>query len=238
MGLKRSGIRHSIGSKGIEITRRRFLNGVLLFGSSVGLHGCDGFFTTSNEDHNISPDVESYDINLGSGDVSLLNYFFLLEQLGHSFYSQTLSNRQFEPVEINFVESLRNHEAIHLSLFKSLLSHKAIPNLTFNFSTVVITDYISFLQAAESFENVTSRAYKGAAKFFEDVELRSLAVKFSIAELVHELQINQLLRGDTSDFKEENGKSSLLLGDAMEPDGVLASLQPYIIEKIKPMVIG
>ena len=60
-------------------------------------------------------------VNLGSGDVGILNYAYALEQLEAAFYTQVLLTPYagITAVESTYLKDIRDHEIAHREFFKT-----------------------------------------------------------------------------------------------------------------------
>jgi hypothetical protein len=113
-------------------------------------------------------------VNIGSGDVGVLNYAFALEQLEAAFYTQVRTGTYYTGLaatsaERQILDDLYYHEVIHRDFFKAAITSAAptasIKDLTPNFSAINFNDRTSVLAAARSFEDLGVAAYNGAGRF-------------------------------------------------------------------------
>src|SRR5688572_17512609 len=123
------------------VSRRKFLQfsgmlgvSVVAIGSMSGLTGCK----KDDDDDNNS-------VNLGSGDIGILNYAYALEQLEAAFYTQVIAAAAFNTtfssaLERSILTDIRDHEVAHREFFKAAITAAApneiIPGLTPDFSSV------------------------------------------------------------------------------------------------------
>src|ERR1700744_4624758 len=79
-------------------------------------------------------------IDLGSGDLGLLSYAYLLEQLEAAFYTQVLNSpyKDMTPTERSFLTDIRNDEIGHREWFSRVLSANKVTDFKaeFDFSFV------------------------------------------------------------------------------------------------------
>lgn len=146
-------------------------------------------------------------LDVGSGDVGVLNYAYALEQLESAFYTQVLSGAYFTSLAVGSAEyqllsDLALHEKIHVDLLRTALTNAgaAIKLLSFDFSTIsfsdrttVAADKIGVLNAAQLFEDLGVAAYNGAARFFSNVDYLSLAGKIVSVEARHAALLRDIL---------------------------------------------
>ena len=115
-----------------NLSRRKFFHfsgiagvSALVAGSMTGLAGCD-------------KDEVNNGINLGSGDIGVLNYAYALEQLEAAFYTQVIAS-QYSGItasETSYLTDIRDHEIAHREFLKAALKTNAITALEVNFSSI------------------------------------------------------------------------------------------------------
>jgi PKD repeat protein len=112
-------------------------------------------------------------VNLGSGDIGVLNYAYALEQLEAAFYTTVVADAAFastftDATERRLLTDIHDHEIAHREFFKAALATNAIKGLTPNFSTIDFKSRTSVLTAAKTFEDLGVMAYNGAGKLFSN----------------------------------------------------------------------
>lgn len=208
-------------SKGFS--RRRFLmfTGGLV-GAGVLLHSCDKDTTPS------VPTPMDKRIDLGSGDVGILNYAYALEQLEAAFYTQVVAS-QFSGItqsELALLTDIRDHEIAHREFFKAALGSNAIPNLEVDFSSINFGDRNSVLGTAKAFEDLGVSAYNGAGKLIVTPDYLVLAGKIVSVEARHAGYIRDLLNpGSFADSTVVDGNG---LDLSREPKAVLDIAKGYL----------
>lgn len=99
-----------------RLIRRNFLvfSGISAVGIAAGLQGC------SDYDNNLNP-VGAVDV--GSGDVGVLNYAYALEQLEAAFYIKVLESKYsgMAKEEEDVLQDIRDHEIAHRDFFKAAI---------------------------------------------------------------------------------------------------------------------
>ncbi|MEO6583525.1 MAG: ferritin-like domain-containing protein [Ferruginibacter sp.] len=173
-------------------------------------------------------------VNLGSGDVGILNYAYALEQLEAAFYIRVASSfyAGITPMEQTFLSDIRDHEVAHREFFKAAITGAAptmiIPGLEVDFSSINFGSRASVLGAAKTFEDLGVAAYNGAGKLLVSPVYLGLAGKIVSVEARHAAAIRELLAINTfADTTDANG-----LDPAMTPPQVLAAAGTYIKTKI------
>lgn len=169
-------------------------------------------------------------VNLGSGDIGILNYAYALEQLEAAFYLQVASAfySGITPTEQAFLTDIRDHEVIHREFFKAALGASAIGALQVDFSTINFGSRASVLGAAKVFEDLGVAAYNGAGKLLVSDVYLGLAGKIVSVEARHAATIRELLAINTfADTTDANA-----LDPALTPPQVLAAADTYIVTTI------
>ncbi len=207
-----------VGSSGIG--RRDFLKygGMGVAAALLVASGC-------KKDNNNSSGV-----NLGSGDIGILNYAYALEQLEAAFYTKVVANPYsgISSAELALLTDIMNHEVIHRDFFKTALGSNAIPDLTVDFSSITFSDRNSVLNAAKTFEDLGVSAYNGAGKLIASVDYLTLAGKIVSVEARHAAAIRDLLSPLTASFAGSDVVDSNGLDKANAPSVVLAAASAYV----------
>jgi len=177
-------------------------------------------------------------VNLGSGDVGILNYAYALEQLEAAFYEKVVSSPYsgISALELEYMTDLRNHEVAHREFFKMAITAAAptmiIPALEVDFSSINFTSRDSVLGAAKAFEDLGVTAYNGAGQLISTSgngpTYLALAGKIVSVEARHAALIADLIsNGSFAATTDANG-----LDMARTPAQVLAIADTYIVTKI------
>ena len=170
-------------------------------------------------------------MDLGTGDIGILNYAYALEQLEAAFYTQVIATPYtgITDAERTLLTEIRDHEIIHRDFFKAALGTSAIAGLEVNFSAINFGDRASVLNTAKTFEDLGVAAYNGAGKLIKDGNYLLLAGKIVSVEARHAAAIRSLLSPKTASFAGDdivtpaNG-----LDPAMTPLAVLTAAQPFV----------
>lgn len=171
-------------------------------------------------------------VDLGSGDVGVLNYAYALEQLEAAFYIQIITT-QYSGItadEIALLTDIRDHEVAHRQFFKAALGSAAIQNLEVNFSTINFSNRTSVLTAAKTFEDLGVSAYNGAGKLITSPDYLLLAGKIVSVEARHAAYIRDLLGDNTFADTTAVGTNGLDLVNT--PTAVLTAASAYLKTKI------
>lgn len=173
-------------------------------------------------------------VDLGSGDVGILNYAYALEQLEAAFYIQVLTTPYagMSAAETAVLTDIRDHEIIHRDFFKAALGTNAIGGLEPDFSQIDFTSRDKVLGAAKLFEDTGVAAYNGAGKLIKDAGYLLLAGKIVSVEARHAAAIADLMRPLTAFFAGDDIIDGNGLDAARMPSEILTAVQPYVKTKI------
>ncbi|CAM4030265.1 Ferritin-like domain-containing protein [Pedobacter westerhofensis] len=171
-------------------------------------------------------------VNLGSGDVGILNYAYALEQLEAAFYDAVVKTPYsgITAAELSLLTDIRDHELAHREFFKKALATNAIIGLEVDFSSINFTQRASVLATAKAFEDLGVSAYNGAGKLIKSVDYLVLAGKIVSVEARHAALIRDLIENGTfanSEVVDANG-----LDKARTPSEVLTIASGFIKTKI------
>ncbi len=180
-----------LGQLATATSRRRFLqwSGVTI---GIALVGCSSDRITA----------VPQGVNLGSGDVGVLNYAYALEQLEAAFYTRVLlaPYTGMTMPEREILTDLRDHEIVHREFLRTALGSAAIGSLEFNFGSVDFANRTSVLTTARVFEDLGVGAYNGAGQLLTDAGLLLIAGKIVSVEARHASAIRDLLNPGSADF--------------------------------------
>lgn len=134
-------------------------------------------------------------VDIGTGDLAILNYAYALEQLEAAFYTQVITTPygSISADEKALLTEIRDHEIIHREFFKKALGNNAIPDLTPNFTSINFSDRAQVLGAAKTFEDLGVAAYNGVGYMIQTVDYLLLAGKIVSVEARHAALIRNLL---------------------------------------------
>lgn len=169
-------------------------------------------------------------LDLGSGDVGILNFAYALEQLEAAFYKQVTDSPYsgITTLETAYLQDIRDHEIIHREFFKAALGSNAIQDLSVNFSSINFSSRDSVLATAKAFEDLGVSAYNGAGKLITDPNYLTIAGKIVSVEARHAALIHDLIMNGT--FAETTDSSGL--DPWMTPPDVVAIANNYLNTKV------
>ncbi len=209
-----------------SFTRRKFLGFV---GAGSAAIASASIFTSCGKDDNPS----NAGVNLGSGDVGILNYAYALEQLEAAFYTKVISSLYsgITPAEQSLLTDIRDHEVAHRNFFKAAISAAGatpLQDLQVDFSSVDFGSRTSVLATAKSFEDLGVTAYNGAGKLLTSAAYLTIAGKIVSVEARHAALIADLISNGTfADTTDANG-----LDTARTPAQVLAIASAFVKTKL------
>jgi hypothetical protein len=207
------------------VSRRKFFRYAGLFGASAAVLSS---MSSCQSDDSITDDG----INLGSGDVGVLNYAFALEQLEAAFYTRVASAPYagITPLETQYMQEIRDHEIAHREFFRRALGSNAIPNLDVNFTSINFNSRDSVLATAKAFEDLGVSAYNGAGKLLSDANNLLIAGKIVSVEARHAALIRDLIQPGSfanSEVIDANG-----LDVSRTPNEVLQIASAFLTSKL------
>jgi len=169
-------------------------------------------------------------IDLGSGDVGVLNYAYTLEQIEAAFYTKVFESPYagITASETALLGDIRDHEVAHREFFKAALAAKALPTLELDFSSINFGSRDSVLGTAKAFEDLGVSAYNGAGKLLVSADYLLLAGKIVSVEGRHAAYIRDLIMpGTFADGLDVNA-----LDKSRTPGEVFAIAGTYVKTKL------
>lgn len=167
-------------------------------------------------------------ISFGSGDIAVLNYAYLLEQLEASFYMMVTDNFFSNISDFNkkrFMQ-IRDHEIAHREFFKTALGDQAIPEVEFDFSMVDFSSNTSVIAYSKTFEDTGVAAYNGAGKFLRNPDFLLAAGKIVSVEARHASFIRSL--EEPTSFANNEVVDMMGLDVAKPPQQIVQIVAPFI----------
>jgi hypothetical protein len=172
-------------------------------------------------------------VDLGTGDIGILNYAYALEQLEAAFYTQVALTpyANISSTESSYMTAIRDHEVAHREFFKAALGTSAIIGLQVDFSSINFTSRDSVLATAKAFEDLGVSAYNGAGYLIKSADYLTLAGKIVSVEARHAALIRDLITPGTfvgPDVVDQNTG----LDTSRSPIEVLSIAKKYIVTEI------
>lgn len=171
-------------------------------------------------------------VDLGSGDIGILNYAYALEQLEAAFYTQVIASPYsgITASETALLTDIRDHEIAHREFFKNALGSKAIVSLEVNFSAINFGSRDSVLGAAKTFEDLGVSAYNGAGRLITSPDYLVLAGKIVSVEARHAAYIRDLISNGS--FADSSVIDANGLDKSRMPAEVLTAASAYLKTKV------
>lgn len=178
-------------------------------------------------------DDTSVGVDVGAGDIGVLNYAYALEQLEAAFYIQVVATPYsgMTAAELSAFTDIRDHEILHREFLKVALGTNAIPALGVNFSSINFTDKASVLAAAKGFEDTGVSAYNGAGYIMTNPTYLTLAGKIVSVEARHAAFIRDTINyGSFADTTVVDSTNALDL--SRKPSQVLPIVAAYLTTNV------
>lgn len=177
-----------------EYSRRNFLKTAGWATAAISAAGIGGFGVAARY-ANAQEGDQPYTTYQGLGDVAILQFAYLLEQLEGVFYQTGADSGIFDEFTLAQIAAIRDHEIAHAEAIAATLGSlgaevPATPEFTF--PDGVFADPAAFLELAATFEPVGIGAYQGAAPALESKDILAAAISIHNAECQHRVAINIL----------------------------------------------
>lgn len=213
-------------------SRRTFLRLLGLGGALVLLPSfvaaCDSDETTAPGD-GLPGSGNALVIDFAQGDVAILQYALVLEQVEADFYSRVVSafgTSNITTAEQAILTEISNHEIAHREFLRGSLGADGAFTITATFRGVSFSDRAGVLAAARSLEDLGIAAYNGAAQYLTTpANVLSLAKIVSV-EARHAATIRDLLEPRTGAFAPSS------TDDVFRPAKVATTVQANIVDKL------
>ena len=169
-------------------------------------------------------------MQMGSGDVGILNFAYALEQLEAAFYTQVLQAPYagMDRFEQRVLRDVRDHEVAHVAFLRKALGPNAIGAVPVNFNAVNFGSRDSVLKTAMTFEDVGVSAYNGAGQFLKNPGFLLAAGRIVSVEARHAAALRDLVYPFSPAFAGDDVVDSGGLDVSRSPQEVGPLVQPYI----------
>lgn len=212
------------------LSRRKFLTYAgAIAGAGMFIASCK----KDNNNNNTTPAAgEQEGIDLGTGDVGLLNYLYALEQLAADFYL-TVTLLPYEGMtneDLVYWQDIKSHSIAHRELLFTLLGSNAIPKLDIRSRTATINfkDKATALSQAQTISDIMVLGYGSAAGKFILSDYLLLAGKIVSVKARHSAFIRDIANpGSFASNTDGNGIEAIL-----PIEKVLEYASAYIPEKL------
>jgi hypothetical protein len=220
--------------------RRRFLRwgGITLAVAAIGC-STEGTVAPTAVGGTAQPAIDpGYPtVNLGTGDVGILNYAYALEQLEAAFYTLVIGRPNFgttfSAAEQQVLSDVQKHEVIHRNFFRDAIPAAVrIPELEVTFGGLNFDDRTAVLTTARTFEDLGVSAYNGAGQLLTNLDYLVIAGKIVSVEARHAAAIRDLIAPKTAAFAGDDVVDPQGLDVARVPTQVLPLADPFILTNI------
>jgi hypothetical protein len=207
-----------------SIDRRSFLKltGVSAVVAST-IVGCD----------NSDPDAI---VNIGGGDIGLLNYVYALEQLQAEFYTELLADTAFTTTfssdEQSILTDIHDHETAHREFIKNAIGIDAIEVLDIGFKGITFSNKNQVMLVAQEIEDMSVAAYNYIGKLFVDANLLIVIAKIVSVEARHSAVIRDLQNPRSANFAGDDVVNESGFDKALSPQDVMTIANKYILSKV------
>jgi hypothetical protein len=168
-------------------------------------------------------------IDFAQGDVAIMQYLYVVEQLQAELYSRTVSSfasSSFTATEQAVLTEIRDHELAHRELLKATLGNDAAFAVTATFRGLTFTDRAAVLAAAKSLEDLAVAAYDGAAQYVATSANLVTLAKIVSVEARHAATIADLLQPRSNAF------APAAVDAVFRPAKVAVTLQTNLVDKL------
>jgi len=168
-------------------------------------------------------------IDFAKGDIAVLQFAYLLEQLEADFYTKVVAafgGSNLSAAEKTVVQDIMYHEVLHREFLKAALGPSNNFTATPTYQNVNFSDRLSVLNTAKAFEDLGVAAYNGAAQYIASTDYLTLAGKIVSVEARHAAAIRDLLNPKSGDF------APTTFDNVFKPATVAAGAQPFIVQSL------
>ena len=201
-----------------ETSRRNFLKTAAFTGAALSAAGITGFGVAVRRAHAVHEGYQEV------GDVAILQFAYLLEQLEGTFYDIGVDSGLFRSTFLDQIAAIRDHEFAHIDAIATTLGDlgedvPAVPEFTYPDSA--FASAAGFLELAATFEPVGIGAYQGAAPALQNKDILAAAISIHNAECQHRCAINIMnLIVPPNDLAFEEALPLADVQAAVEPFGI------------------
>lgn len=169
-------------------------------------------------------------VDLGGGDVGVLNYAYALEQLEAAFYTRVIASpyQGITRYEYARLRAIRDHEIAHRAFFRNALGRRAIPALRPNFSAVDFSSRQSVLSTASTFEDIGVSAYNGGGAAIRNPAIVAAAGSIVSVEARHAAILRDMISPLSPRFAGWDVVNWSGLDVSRLPSQVLPLVAPFI----------
>ena len=221
----------SIGELNAFTSRRGFLR---LMGAGGALVLLPGLFSACEDKSNTGGIAgpgsgSALTIDFANGDLAILQFAYMLEQLEAAFYSRVVDSfvgSNITAIEQEVLVDIRNHEVLHSRTLQQMLGDNGFTVVPI-FGDTNFSSRVSVLASASDIENLGIAAYNGAAQYLTGVNNLLLAAKIVSVEGRHAAAIGDLIAPLNTNFAPNN------FDNAFKPTKVAFATQPFMENRLE-----
>ena len=168
-------------------------------------------------------------IDFAQGDVAVLQFASVLEQVEAEFYSRVVAafaTSNISAGEQAVLTEIRDHELAHRAFLEGTLGAAGAVPITATFRGINFSDRTAVLTAARTLEDLGIATYNGAAQYLTSPGTLLELAKIASVEGRHSSTIRDLQEPRTAAFSPDASD------DAWSPAKSAASIQDYLVEKL------
>ena len=218
------------GTLGSARTRREMLKLFAMGGAMVLLPSVMTACKDSTSPATVLPGTgNTLIIDFAKGDIAVLQFAYLLEQLEADFYTKVVAaygSSTLSATEKGILQDIMYHEVLHREFLKAALGPSNLFTATPTYPGLNFSDRSSVLSTAKTFEDLGVAAYNGAAQYIVSTDYLTLAGKIVSVEARHASAIRDLINPKSGDF------APTTFDNLFKPSTVAASAQGYIVETL------
>jgi hypothetical protein len=147
----------------------------------------------------LARDVFAQGSALPKSIIDVLNFALTLEFLESTFYSTGLGTSGLIPgSDVTIFQQISKHETAHVAFLQSVLGSSAVAKPTFDFTAKgkyadVFSNYATFKEVSQAFEDTGVRAYKGQApNLMSNATILTAALQIHSVEARHAAEVRRL----------------------------------------------
>lgn len=174
-------------------------------------------------------------VDVGKGDIGVLNFVYANEQLEAAFYTQAMATPYagISSAERAILTDIRDNEIAHREFLKAQLGKKAIPALQVNFTSVNFNSRDSVLRTAMTFEDNGTAALNGGGQLLKNPLFLLIAGKLVSVEARHAATLRDLLQPNSAFFAGDDITDPATgLDPARTPAQAFAVLKPFVVTPV------
>jgi Ferritin-like domain len=166
--------------------------------------------------------------SFGAGDIGLLNYLYVVEQIQYQFYLKWIQSglNGFDLNTVLLINDIALHQLTHTEFYKSALGTNALPTLTLDFTTIDFNNKSTILPLAGQFQNNEIEAYIGVSRYFQSSAFLTVSQQIASVEARHSAFITGLSAPNNfiDPTKIDSGGNEI----SQTPSLVLGFYKPYL----------